>query len=172
LRELTPTPSVPLRPATPADAAVARAWTPRDDDLRRWSGPSTRCPATAESFWADINNADATSFACDLAGTGLVGFGQVRYREQRFGHLARIIVAPAHRGHGLGRKLCVALMHAAVRLHPIEAFSLYVFPDNAGAVSLYRSLGYVEQGKHPRFDCVLMVAPLSALADHSTTGRS
>lgn len=163
MRELRPEASAPLRRATPADAAVALSWTPAADDLRRWSGPDTRWPATPESFWADINNADATSFAYDLAGAGLAGFGQVRFREARFGHLARVIVAPGQRGRGLGRQLCVALMHEAVRLHPIEAFSLYVFPDNTNAAALYRSLGYVDQGMHPQFGCMLMAAPLGAL---------
>ena len=55
-------------------------------------------------------------------------------------------------------------MREAVRLHPIEAFSLYVFPDNPNAIALYRSLGFVEQGMHPQFNCVLMEAPLSAIA--------
>ena len=35
-------------------------------------------------------------------------------------------------------------------------------PDNTNAIGLYRSLGYVEKGMHPKFNCVLMEAPLSA----------
>lgn len=168
MRPLTPEPV--LRPAGAAEAAVALAWTPRDEDLRRWAGPDTRCPPTPESFWQDINNRDAHSFALELPGAGQVGFGQVRYREQRFGHLARVIVSPAQRGRGLGRRLCTALMREALRLHPIEAFSLYVFPDNLPACELYRSLGYVEQGLHPQFGCELMVAPLAALVQGTTPG--
>lgn len=143
---------------------MALSWTPEDEALRRWAGPSTRCPPTPESLWADINNADATTFALVSPPEGLLGLGQVRFREQAYGHLARIIVSPRHRGRGLGRRLCVELMHAAVRLHPtIEAFSLYVFPDNLNAIGLYRSLGYTERGMHPKFNCVLMAAPLTAL---------
>jgi len=159
----SPLPPV-LRPATVADAAIALAWTPEDGALRHWAGPDTRCPATPESFWEDINNADATTFAFESPAQGLVGFGQVRFREQTFGHLARIIVSPRHRGHGLGRALCVALMREAVRLHPIKAYTLYVFPDNARAIALYRSLGFVDQGTHERFNCTLMQAPLSAVS--------
>lgn len=165
---MKPLPTVTLRPATPADAAVALSWTPDDEALRRWAGPSTRCPATPESLWADISHADATTFALESPEHGLVGFGQVRFREQAYGHLARIIVSPRHRGHGLGRALCRALMREAPRLHAIEAYSLYVFPDNLNAVALYRSLGFVEQGMHPQFNCVLMQAPLNAV-DHGTT---
>ena len=157
-----------LRLATAADAAVALGWTPQDDALRRWAGPSTRCPATPESLWEDINNADATTFALVDADGGMVGFGQVRYRAQAYGHLARIIVSPQHRGRGIGRVLCLALMREAVRRHPITAYSLYVFPDNTNAIRLYRSLGYTEQGMHPQFNCILLQAPLSALPVAST----
>lgn len=153
-----------LHPATPADAAIALSWTPEDEALRRWAGPAIRCPATAESLWADIDTADATTFAFKSGADGLVGFGQVRFREKTYGHLARIIVSPRHRGQGLGRALCVALMREAGRRHPIKAFSLYVFPDNINAIALYRSLGYVERGMHPQFNCVLMQAPLTAMA--------
>jgi len=115
-----------------------------------------------QSLWEDISSSDASTFAFVSAAGELRGLGQVRFREQTYGHLARIIVSPHHRGQGLGRALCAALMREAVRLHPIEAFSLYVFPDNPNAIGLYRSLGYVEKGMHPKFNCVLMEAPLSA----------
>jgi len=160
---MSPAPIASLRPATLADAAVALSWTPEEAALRRWAGPSTRWPATPESLWADISGTDAATFAFESREHGLVGFGQVRYREQAFGHLARIIVSPRHRGLGLGRVLCLALMREAVRLHPIKAFSLYVFPDNPNAIALYRSLGFVVQGMHPQFNCILMQAPLTSL---------
>ncbi|MDB6165688.1 MAG: GCN5-like N-acetyltransferase [Lacunisphaera sp.] len=151
-----------LRRATPADVALALSWTPQADALRRWSGPATRWPATPGSLWADISAADTTTFAFDLPGLGMIAFGQVRFREQTYGHLARIIVSPTQRGRGQGRAFCLALMREAARLHPITAYSLYVFPDNLNAIGLYRSLGFVKNGMHPKFNCVLMLAPLSA----------
>jgi ribosomal-protein-alanine N-acetyltransferase len=160
---MNPPSSSVLRRATPVDAGIALSWTPENEALRRWAGPSTRCPATPESLWEDINNADATTFALEAPGPSLIGFGQVRYREQAYGHLARIIVSPCHRGHGLGRALCLALMREAARLHSIKAYTLYVFPDNVRAVALYRSLGFVEQGMHEQYNCILMKAPWSAL---------
>jgi ribosomal protein S18 acetylase RimI-like enzyme len=161
MREIDRPSALSLREAILADAAIALSWTPEDDALRRWAGPSTRCPATAESLWADISGPEASTFAGVTAETGFVAFGQVRFREQAYGHLARLIVDPSRRGLGLGRALCLALMREAVHRHPIKAFSLYVYPDNHPAVALYRSLGYREQGMHPHHNCVLMVAPLS-----------
>ena len=159
-----PLPPPSLRPATLVDAAVALSWTPQDDALRRWAGPSTRCPATPETLWADITSTDASTFVFEAEEHDLIGFGQVRFREQTYGHLARIIVSPHLRGRGVGRALCLALMREAVRLHPIKAFSLFVFEDNAHAIELYRSLGFVAQGRHPQFPCILMQAPLSVVS--------
>jgi len=161
MREVKP-PALVLRRAIKADVSLALSWTPEGDAVRRWAGPSTRCPATPESLWEDINASDATTFALESPLLGVVGLGQVRFREQTHGHLARIIVSPQHRGLGLGRALCVALMREARRLHPITAYSLFVFPDNPNAIALYRSLGFVETGMHPQFNCVLMQAPLPA----------
>jgi ribosomal protein S18 acetylase RimI-like enzyme len=156
-------PGATLRPATPAEVATALAWTPTGEALRHWAGPSTRWPATPQSLWEDITAANATTFAWQSPTQELVGLGQVRWREQAYGHLARIIVDPERRGRGLGRALCLALMREATRLHSIQGFSLYVFPDNQKALALYRSLGFVEQGMHPQFNCLLLHAPLTAL---------
>jgi len=136
-------------------------WTPADDDLKMWAGPKTRFPASPETFWQDINNADARSFVLEHADEGMVAFGQVRFRLQKFGHLARLIVAPFHRGRGFGRALCRELMQAAYHLHPaFEEFSLYVYPENKTAITLYASLGFVDHGPDPNFaNCHLMIAP-------------
>jgi [ribosomal protein S18]-alanine N-acetyltransferase len=152
-----------LRPATPADVALTLAWSPQDDALRRWAGPDVRCPATPASLWEDIAKPAAAAFAFEAPGDGVVGYGQVRLREGRFGHLARIIVSPRHRGRGVGRALCRALMEEARRRFSLEGYSLYVFPDNANAVGLYRSLGFVDAGLDTKFNCMLMLAPLAAL---------
>lgn len=153
-----------LRPATVADAALALAWTPEIAALRRWAGPHMDYPASPEAFWTEITGQGSATYVLASPADGAVAFGQVRLREQTCGHLARLIVAPAHRGRGLGRLLCHSLMREALRLHPaLEAFTLYVLPDNGPALALYRSLGFVERGVHEKFNCLLMRAPRSAL---------
>ena len=149
-----------FRRATAADAATTLSWSPDAVTLRRWVGPSARWPATAESLWADINTPDFTTFALEDPAHGLVGFGQLKHRDGTIAHLARVIVSPHHRGQGYGRMLCTALMHEAPRLYPIVAYSLYVYRDNAAAMKLYRSLGFVVKVAHPKFpEIVLMEAP-------------
>ncbi len=103
------------------------------------------------------------NFALETGEHELVGFGQVRLRERQFGHLARIIVSPSRRNLGFGRSLCVTLMREALSLHPaIEAFSLYVHTDNAHALGLYQSLGFVVKEVHTPSSNFLMEAPLAA----------
>lgn len=150
-----------LRRAIPVDAGVALSWSPSAEALRRWSGWNTRFPATAESLWEDVATAGYTTFALESTTDGMVGFGQVRFREGKFGHLARVIVSPDHRGQGLGRILCTALMREAITMNPaIEAYSLYVYDTNRTAISLYLSLGFADAGRHPDFpDVILMIAP-------------
>jgi [ribosomal protein S18]-alanine N-acetyltransferase len=151
-----------LRRARPDDTAILLEWSPSRELLHQWAGPTARWPATAASLWADINNLDATSFVLVLPDEEVAGFGQVRYRERQYGHLARLIISPLQRGRGYGRRLCMELMRVAPDLHPIIGYSLYVWRDNANAFGLYRSLGFVESGTHPDFATLLyMTAPLA-----------
>ena len=54
------------------------------------------------------------------------------------------------RGRGVGRALIESLL-AWARAHPsIEKVSLGVFATNAAAIGLYRSLGFVEEGRAVR----------------------
>ena len=75
----------------------------------------------------------------------MVAFGQILRKEGNRAHLARLIVAPAVRGQGYGRALCLRLMQRARQdPAPLESFSLNVYPENAVALTLYRSLGFAE----------------------------
>ena len=61
-----------------------------------------------------------------------------------------VMVDASVRGQGLGR----ALVQASVEwldAHPtVEKLGLSVFDDNERAIALYRSLGFVEEGRRPR----------------------
>lgn len=155
-------PLATLRRAQPADLATILEWSPSRELLHQWAGPSSRWPTSPELLWADIDDADATSFALEARDAELVAFGQIRHRDKMFGHLARLIVSPLHRGRGFGRQLCLELMREAPLLHPIAAYSLFVWQDNTNALALYRSLGFSEIGSHPGFPTMLlMTAPVA-----------
>ncbi len=63
-------------------------------------------------------------------------------------HVGRIelMVAPAHRGQGIGRALLRGAIQFAEQCPHLDKLSLTVFADNDRAIGLYRSLGFVEEG--------------------------
>lgn len=121
------------------------AWAPDADATRLWAGPTIGFPVSPEQLWDNLHHAPGAAFVlCTDTSGEVVGFGQVMTREDGFAHLARIIVAPAWRGQGLGRVLCEQLMQIAPTFLPVHAFSLYVYPENRRARSLYRKLGFAD----------------------------
>ena len=79
---------------------------------------------------------------CAVDGRAMVGdltvYG-VAYDEPEFG----MIVAASHRKQGIGRAL-IENAAAWARANGKAALRLRVFPDNAPALALYRSVGFVE----------------------------
>ncbi|MFD2273442.1 GNAT family N-acetyltransferase [Undibacterium arcticum] len=86
----------------------------------------------------------------------LVGFGQILTPAPGTVHLARIIVDPAARGHGLGATLCQLLMAHAVSTMAPSRFTLRVYSDNAAAVKTYTGLGFVTVDADPATAVLLM----------------
>ena len=58
-----------------------------------------------------------------------------------------VMVDAAHRRHGLGRGLVEAAIAWATRCDMLERVCLNVMDDNPAALSLYRSLGFAEEGR-------------------------
>lgn len=92
-------------------------------------------------------------FLVALAGKELVGelmftTGK-RRRMAHAGHFG-ISVARDWRGRGVGRALIRALLEWAAADPLIEKVSLGAFASNRGAIALYKSLGFIEEGVRPR----------------------
>lgn len=85
----------------------------------------------------------------DEALMGVAGFH--RYDGVKTAHKAELwgmYVRPAARKTGIGKRLVEAVVaHAAER---VEQLQLTVISENASAVRLYESLGFVEYGRLPR----------------------
>ncbi|PWR05215.1 GNAT family N-acetyltransferase [Micromonospora acroterricola] len=73
------------------------------------------------------------------AGDRLVACGADRSRGD-IGFLAGLTVAPDQRGRGLGAALTAGMTRALLARH--DTVALGVYPDNVGAVRLYRRLGF------------------------------
>lgn len=127
-----------LRAYEERDAVVVAGWAGSAEESLRW------CSRPA------VSAADVAGWAArpDVEAYGLVEDGElVAYGElwvdddEREVELARLIVAPARRGRGVGRRLAGALVERARRHHP--AVFLRVHPDNAAALRSYAGAGFV-----------------------------
>jgi ribosomal protein S18 acetylase RimI-like enzyme len=66
-----------------------------------------------------------------------------RHARKKYFMIANVAVRPENRNRGIGRALTVAAMQHAKQRNADETW-LHVRDDNAGAIKLYRSLGFVE----------------------------
>lgn len=137
-----------FRPSTRNDLATILSWIVTAESLKLWGGPLLSFPPEVSKTWIEIGANDNNSFVLVDEQDRILGFGQTLQREAQAIHLARIILAPETRGKGLGRVLCEQLIQAAMAQHQPAKFTLNVYQDNAAAVSLYRSLGFVMADQH------------------------
>lgn len=153
----------------PAAPVHLRTWTPEDAEawLRLNAQAFAEHPEQGRLTRADLEARTAedwfrpegfflaeTSEGAD-GGSGLLGFHWTKIETDqqgpREGEVYAVGVAPDAQGTGLGKALTLAGMDWLARLgtgedaqeEPLAAIVLYVDADNAPAVSLYRSLGFV-----------------------------
>ncbi|GAA1639424.1 GNAT family N-acetyltransferase [Catellatospora bangladeshensis] len=126
-----------LRMVEAADAAVVAGWAGTADECRRWC---SRDEVTAETVTGWAAEPDVTAYLL-VEGDETVAYGELWLDEEEGeAELARLIVAPAHRGRGLGRRL-VSELTARARDHHPEVF-MRVHPDNTAALRCYTGAGY------------------------------
>jgi GNAT superfamily N-acetyltransferase len=91
------------------------------------------------------------------AGASLAGLGYwqryARPTHRPHADIQKVAVAPACQRRGVGRLLMTTLISSAVRAG-IEILTLDFRGDNESAARLYRSLGFTEYGRLPRFVAV------------------
>jgi ribosomal protein S18 acetylase RimI-like enzyme len=115
-------------------------WFPSRESCQTWGGPEFRFPFTAETFRVDCHLELPSWALLDGRGT-LCGFGQYYLRTGRC-HLARLAIAPALRGRGLGGQLIELLSDAGKAVLGVEHCSLFVASANTAAMALYERLGF------------------------------
>jgi ribosomal protein S18 acetylase RimI-like enzyme len=127
--------------ATEAHASQIMAWFPDEHSCRVWGGPAFRFPFTLETFVADSKLAEAPSYVLIRDPAELCAFGQFYLRAGRC-HLARLAVAPAERGRGIGTELIRMLVQEGTRSLGVTESSLFVHITNTSALALYQRLGF------------------------------
>lgn len=132
-----------LRPAIPEDLNVIVSWIKNPEMLKRWGGPLLTYPPDPQKTWNEIQmtSKDTLSFI-DQTGN-VIGFAQTFLKEPQAVHFGRIIVSPAMRGMGLGRRLLKQLIQLVLSKYEAERITLNVYRDNFPAYNLYKSVGFV-----------------------------
>jgi len=150
--------AVPITKAGPADALRLVPFEPglagrvlswvRGARDTYWLAPRTRPPLTLEKVLAWGGQGHHAFALVERRRPQPVGYGEVNVLNERrheywLGHL---IVDPARRGQGLGRRLTELLLRHAFERLAARRVSLVVFPDNAAAVGCYRAAGMRDDG--------------------------
>ncbi len=154
-----------IRQATPADLdaimAIEHASFPTD----AWS---------SESMAAELAG-EHSHYLVDLDGDAVIGYAGLRsVQGAADADIQTIALLDEHRGAGRGRALLRALLREAKKRGAREVF-LEVRADNPGAEGLYRSEGFEELGRRPRYyqpddvDAIVMRLVLSAWTTKETT---
>lgn len=117
-------------------AATVAGWPTSPDEAFRWCGHHAVSAAQVAGW-----RADGRPYGL-VDGDVLVGYGELWVDEDEV-ELARLIVDPARRRQGVGRRLVSALA-AAARAHRTDLVCLRVHPDNAAAVRVYTAAGFTE----------------------------
>jgi len=122
-------------------AAIA-GWVTTRDEARAWSGHRGEALPGPDAFAAW--HADPEVHARVLLRDGAPGaYGEIwADAVEREIELARLIVRPADRGRGWGRRLVAALLREATPFGFAHAF-VRVLPGNAPALACYRGAGFV-----------------------------
>lgn len=126
-----------LLPFSATDAPIVATWASSAAESTQWCGVAD---VTAERVLEWGASADVLPYAL-VAGGALAGYGELWVDDEEGEvELARLIVAPTHRGRGLGRRL-VTLLAAEGRTRHASVF-LRVHPDNDRALHCYLGAGF------------------------------
>lgn len=148
-----------------ADIDQLMDWFPEAADINVWGGPSFRYPFTAETFREDVYWGRMVSYSLRNPFGGFAAFGQLYEKLGRI-NLARLVVNPAMRRQGVGKRLVGALMTVGGSMFPGDEFSLFVFRGNTPAYECYKSMGFVVRDypeSVPHADmCYYLTRPMDA----------
>jgi len=129
-----------LRTASAADTEVVGSWATTPAETERWCGAAH--PVTAATMVGWWTDPELRPWALTTEQGLLIGYGELWLDpEEDEVELARLIVAPEHRGQGWGR-LLVSLLSDEARRSGLAGVMLRVVPDNTAAIACYLACGF------------------------------
>jgi ribosomal-protein-alanine N-acetyltransferase len=129
-----------LQPFHSAAAEQISTWARSRAEVLAWcSRAEAPVPAAVIAGWSEPADIDAYLLVDDDGEH--VAYGELWIDDDEHEvELARLIVAPALRGRGVGRRLVAMLTELALRRHPFVA--LRVHPGNEAARRCYAAAGF------------------------------
>ena len=142
MAKLTSAESLRLRPFVESDDDEIASWFADAGELRFFSGPRLRWPLDSGQ-WRSIRLDPSVAAWTAVLGDDdtAIGHGELVTESPTTVRLARFAIAPAHRGHGLGRALLALLVDRSVGAGA-TTMTVDVHPDNTNAILSYRTLGF------------------------------
>ena len=131
-----------LRSATRHDLEIAASWVTTARECELWAGRRVRFPIDLDALMETMAFATTGALVLEVDAR-IVALGQIVVKSGGRAHLARLIVAPEHRGKHLGTRL-VSLLLERARKSGHRMASLNVDPGNATAIALYSKLGFAD----------------------------
>ncbi|QZY29252.1 GNAT family N-acetyltransferase [Nocardioides coralli] len=131
-----------LQSFDPSLAATVSSWAPSAEEVRSWCARSEApVPPEVVAGWGEADDVEAYLLVDD--GTP-AAYGELWLDEEEGEvELARLLVDPAGRGRGLGRRLTRLLAERAREAHPaLATVCLRVLPDNVAGHRAYLAAGF------------------------------
>jgi GNAT superfamily N-acetyltransferase len=138
---MTRAPGFDLVPFDATQAALVSSWAPTPSDVRSWCAlPEAPVPPETVAGWSTAEDVEAFLL---LDGEGPVAYGELWLDEEEDEvELARLLVDPARRGEGVGRRLTRMLGEHTRQAHPeLATICLRVLPDNLAGQRAYLAAG-------------------------------
>lgn len=134
-----------LHPFPGDSAGVVSGWAQTNEEVLMWCGhPAAPVPAEQVNAWAGEDGVLPFGLYRDER---LVAYGELWVDDDEAEvELARLIVDPAERGKGLGRRLASGLAGLARARYPLVF--LRVHPDNIAAQRCYAAAGFEPVAPH------------------------
>ena len=124
-----------------ADAAAVLGWVKTPEEAEQWA--SLSYPQLRPSIFDEWHAAEGVLPFIGRSEGELCAYGEIwEDPEEDEAELARVIVAPARRGSGLGRAF-VSLLAAEAARRGWRDIWVRVVPENAPAIACYRRAGFV-----------------------------
>jgi putative acetyltransferase len=142
--------SVLIRPAEPRDAECVAALLGR---VGTFEGTLQMpdMPIASRLDWTQKIDTQACKLVAeaqeDVVGWAALHFGQSSLRRNHVRSVS-LAIRPDWQGRGIGRRMMLRLLDWADNWAGVLRLELMVHADNEPAQALYRSLGFMEEGRH------------------------